>query len=398
MHDEPDVLQHRPQRWLRPAALGGAALAVLIVAGGLVSRVSASQALKTRTDAEAIPTVAVISPTPAAAQEGLVLPGQVRAFYDAQIHARVPGYLKRWYTDIGARVKAGQVLAEIDTPDLDQQLARAQADLSTAIANQSLAQVTAGRWKTLLGDDAVSHQEADEKASDLAAKSALVKAASAEVGRLRALEAFKRITAPFDGVVTGRTTDIGALIAAGAPNDAGLFTVSDVHRLRIYVKAPQAYTAQLHPGMTATLTVPEHPGQTFTATLVSTNGAVSDQSGAMTVELQMDNPAGAQGSGTLDPGDYAQVRFALPTPTGVLRLPASAVMFRRKGTAVAVLGADGRAHLRYVTIAEDQGSSVEIAGGLTASDRVIDSPPDSLADGEAVRLAAQVRPVAAQEG
>ncbi len=392
--EQPDVLQHRPQPWLKPAALGGVALAVLIVAGGLLSRVSADQSLKSRAAVDAIPTVSVIVPTAADAQQGLVLPGQVRAFYDAQIHARVPGYLKRWYTDIGAKVKAGQVLAEIDTPDLDQQLARAEADLTTAGANRSLAQVTAGRWNTLLGDDAVSHQEADEKTSDLAAKSALVKAAGAELGRLKALEAFKRITAPFDGVVTGRTTDIGALIAAGAPNDAGLFTVSDVHRLRIYVKAPQAYTAQLKPGMTATLTVPERPGQTFSATLVSASGAVSDQSGAMTVELQMDNPGGL-----LNPGDYAQVRFALPAPVGVMRLPASAVMFRRKGSAVAVLGSDGRAHIRYVTIAQDQGTFVEIAGGLAATDKVIDSPPDSLADGEAVRLAAApAGPGAAQDG
>jgi RND family efflux transporter MFP subunit len=395
MPNQPEVMLHKPQRWLKPAAFGGAALAVVIVTGGVVTRVLADQDLKTRAYAEAVSTVSVITPIPASGQQDLTLPGQVQAFYDAQIHARVPGYLKRWYTDIGAQVKAGQILAEIDTPDLDQQLAQAEANLATATANQALAQTTAMRWKNLLADDAVSHQEADEKAGDLAAKTALVKAAAAEVGRLKALEAFKRITAPFDGVVTGRTTDIGALIAAGAPSDPGLFTVSDIHRLRIYVQAPQSYSASLRPGMSATLTVPEHPGRTFSASLVSTNGAVSDQSGTMLVELQTDNPGGA-----LKPGDYAQVRFGLPAPAGVMRLPASALMFRRKGMAVAVVGPNGKASLRYITIAQDLGSSVEVLGGLTAGDRVIDNPPDSLTDGEVVRVAAAsaVSSNAAQKG
>ena len=393
MPDQPDVLAHRPQRWLRPVALGGAALAALIIAGGLMTRVRADQTLKSRTTAEAVPTVSVITPTSVGADQDLVLPGEVHAFYDAQIHARVPGYLKRWFTDIGTPVKAGQLLALIDTPDLDQQLARAEADLSTATANQTLAQVTAARWKTLLADDAVSHQEADEKSSDLAAKTALVRAATAELGRLKALEAFKRITAPFDGMVTGRTTDIGALIAVGASNDPGLFTVSDVHRLRIYVKAPQSYTASLHPGMTATLTVPEHPERSFTATLVSTTGAVSDQSGTMLVELQIDNPTGA-----LKPGDYTQVRLALPARAGLIRVPASSVMFQRRGAAVAVVGSDGRAHLRYISIAQDLGTSVEIAGGVGPTDRVIDSPPDSLVEGETVQVAGAPRAAARREG
>lgn len=380
--DRAELMTHKPQRWLRPAALVGGAIAVVIVAGGLVTRGLAGQALKTRTLTDAVPTVSVIAPTLVSGEETLTLPGRVAAFNDAQIHARVSGYLKRWYTDIGASVKAGQRLADIDTPEVDQQLAQAQANLATATANQKLAQVTATRWHSLLADDAVSHQEADEKASDLAAKTAAVGAAAAEVGRLRALETFKHITAPFDGIVTGRTTDIGQLIAAGAPNDPGLFTVADVHRLRIYVNAPQSESADLRPGMTASLSVPEHPGQTFTATLVSTNGAVSEQSGTMLVELQIDNPGGA-----LKPGDYAQVSFALPAQAGVVRLPASAMMFRRSGMAVAAIGPDGRAVLRPVTIARDLGSTVEIVGGLGPGDRVIDNPPDSLENGEAVRIA-----------
>lgn len=395
MPDTPEVMFHKPQRWLKPAAVVGAGVAVLIVAGGLVTRVMADQSLKTWTEQAAIPTVSVIAPGPLSGAQDLVLPGKVEAFYDAQIHARVNGYLKQWFTDIGAPVKAGQVLAVIDTPDLDQQLAQAKADLSTAVANQKLAQTTAARWSSLLADDAVSRQESEEKSSDYAAKTAVVAAAQANVQRLEALEGFKRITAPFDGVVTGRTTDIGQLIAAGAPNDAGLFTVSDVRKLRIYVDAPQSYSAQLHPGMTADLTVPEHPGQTFKASLVTTTGAVSAASGTMQVELQIDNADGA-----LKPGDYAQVSFGLPPAAGTIRLPASALLFTPKGMTVAVVGADSHVTLKPVTIARDDGSSVEIATGVAATDRVIDNPPDSLVQGELVRVAgaAAGRANSAQEG
>jgi RND family efflux transporter MFP subunit len=390
-----EVLRRRPQRWLKPAGFIGACVAILIVAAGLVTRVKASQDVKAWTAEAAIPTVNLISPTTVGGDQGLVLPGNIQAFYDAQIHARVGGYLKHWYLDIGARVKTGQLLAEIDTPELDQQLAMAKANLATAIANQNLAKTTAARWSSLLTEDAVSRQEAEEKAGDLEAKSSVVKAAQAEVQRLQALEAFKRITAPFDGVVTARNTDIGALIAAGAPNDPALFTVADTHRLRIYVKAPQSYSSDLHPGQSAALTVPEHPGQTFMATLVGASGAVSDQSGTMLVELQIDNAAGA-----LKPGDYAQVRFNLPAAAGALRLPASAVMFRRQGMAVATLGADNHVLMKPIAIARDLGASVEVASGLGPADRVIDNPPDSLSNGEVVRVAGAgaPRPDSAPEG
>jgi multidrug efflux system membrane fusion protein len=395
MPDNPEALRRRPQLWLKPAGLIGLGVAAVVVGAGLFSRVSASQHVKAWTEDQAVPTVSVIAPAVADGQQALVLPGNVQAFYDAQIHARVSGYLKRWYQDIGAEVKAGQLLAEIDTPELDQQLAQAEANLSIAKANQKLAQTTAARWSSLLISDAVSKQEADEKTGDLDAKTAVVRGADADVRRLRALEAFKRITAPFDGVVTGRTTDIGALIAAGTPNDPGLFTVADVHRLRIYVKAPQAYSAAIRPGASATLTVPEHPDQTFTATLASMSGAVSDQSGTMLMELQIDNAGGL-----LKPGDYAQVRFALPASPGTLRLPASALMFRRGGMAVATVGAGDHVVMKPITIARDLGAFVEVAGGVGPTDRVIDSPPDSLSDGEVVRPAGEGarRASAAQEG
>lgn len=382
MPDEAAALRRRPQPWLGTAGLVGLGLAAVVVGGGLLSRGAATQRVKAWTDSAAIPTVNLIAPEAPQGDQSLVLPGQVEAFYNAQIHARVPGYLKRWYQDIGAQVRSGQVLADIDTPELDQQLVQAKANLATAVANQQLAATTAARWSNLLGDDAVSRQEADEKAGDLKAKTALVGAARAEVSRLQALESFKRITAPFDGVVTGRTTDIGALVASGGPNEPGLFTVSDIHRLRIYVKAPQSYSSQIRPGVPVTLTVPEHPGQVFTAQLASTSGAVSDQSGTMLVELQIDNASGA-----LKPGDYAQVQFALPHVAGTMRLPASALMFRRQGLAVAVLGAGDHVVMKPITIARDFGVSVEVASGLNPGDRVIDNPPDSLAANERVRVA-----------
>jgi len=379
-----EVLRHPPIRWLKPAGLVGAGVAVLIIAGGLVSRGLAGQELKTTTEAEAIPTVDVIAPQSGGGGQTLVLPGQVEAFYDATIRARVSGYLKAWYQDIGAKVRAGQLLAVIDTPELDQQLAQARADLATAQANQSLAQTTAARWNSLLAQDAVSRQEAEEKNGDLAAKNTLVAAAKANVQRLEALESFKRIVAPFDGVVTARNTDIGALITIGSPSDPGLFTVSDVHRLRIYVSVPQSYAAEIKPGEPVTLTAPEYPGRTFQASLVSTSGAIGAQSGALLAEAQIDNADGA-----LKPGDYVQAAFDLPKQAGTLRLPASALMFRHQGMAAAVVGPDGKVILKPVTIGQDDGATVQIAAGLAPGDRVIDNPPDSLVAGEDVRIAAR---------
>ena len=307
-----------------------------------------------------------------------MLPGDVQAFNDAPIHARVSGYLKRWYADIGTPVKAGQVLAEIDTPDLDQQLIQAKADLATAVANQNLSQITAKRWAGLLAQDAVSRQDADDKNGDLAAKTALVASARANVDRLQALESFKRITAPFDGVVTTRSTDIGALISVGGVTDTPLFTVADERRLRIYVRVPQSYSAYIKPGMTATFTVPEYPGRTFTANLATTADAITPQTGAELIQLQIDNADHG-----LKAGDYAQVRFALPADSAALQAPASALMFRDAGMAVAVIGPDGRVAIKPITIGRDLGTSVEVATGLSASDRVIDNPPDDLrSDGD----------------
>ena len=383
-NDQPQVLRFTPPKRLKLAGLIAVGAAALVVGAGLISRVQANAHLAHWTEDQSTPTVAVVHPGTGGGAQDLILPGAIQAFYDAPIYARVSGYVRKWYQDIGAHVRAGQVLADIDTPELDQQLAQARAELANAKASQGLAQTTATRWNGLVAQDAVSKQEAAEKNGDLGVKNAQVQSAEANVNRLLALESFRHITAPFDGVVTQRKTDIGDLINAGAGSAPGseLFDVADVRKLRIYVKAPQAYLADLHPGMTATLQVPEHPGQTFTATLASTSGAVSDQSGTALVELQIDNTDNA-----LHPGDYAQVRFDLPAATSTaLQLPASALMFRSGGLSVAVVGADHRIQMRRITIAHDLGTTVEVASGLQPTDAVVDNPPDSLSQGDKVRL------------
>jgi RND family efflux transporter MFP subunit len=379
MHNNPEAMHHRRQRWIKPT---------------LITRGVASAHLRTEAIEQSAPTVEVVMPASGHDAETLTLPGEVQATNSAVIHARVPGYLKRWNVDIGTSVKAGQELAEIDTPELDQQLEQAKAHLAAAVADEKFAQTTAARWTHLLGRDAVSHQEADEKTAELDAKTTGVQAAKADLDRLMALESFKRIVAPFQGMVTARTTDIGALITAGNASDPGLFTVADVRRLRIYVHVPQSYSAMVVPGAVGHLSVPEYPGRTFDAKLVSTSGAVGAQSGSVLVELQMENPQG----GALKPGEYAQVTFDLPSSAGVVELPASALMFQQKGMAVAVVDPRGRATMKYIKIQRDLGTAVEIASGLSPTDRVINNPPDSLVDGQSVRIAAKSRNAAPGKG
>jgi RND family efflux transporter MFP subunit len=367
---------------LRLAGLMAGACAVVAVGWGVFARAKDSHDLKTWTNAQAVPTVKVFNPAPADGQQGLELPGQLQAYNEAPIYARVPGYLKSWNEDIGARVKTGQLLAVIDAPELDQQLAEAKANLATVVANQKLAQVTAGRFTDLAADDAVSKQDADEKSGDLAAKSAVVQASKANVDRLQALEGFKRIVAPFDGVVTQRTANIGALVNAGAGSNAAtaLFSVADVHKLRVYVQVPQNASAQIQAGGAASLTLPQFPNRTFPARIARDAGAVG-QSGALLVELEVDNPDAG-----LKPGDFAQVRFSLPGQAGTVRVPASALIFRRRGLQLAVLQTDHRVHLQSVSVARDFGGQVELSGGVRATDKIIDNPPDSLEDGDVVQI------------
>jgi multidrug efflux system membrane fusion protein len=381
-HDIETPLHKRPPGNLKMKALVVLVVAVCIVVWGVASRAKEKSSLAALTQEQATPIVKLIEPAARSAGETLTLPGTLQAFYAASVYARVGGYLKQWSVDIGTPVKSGQVLAEIETPELDQQLKQAQASLDTALANEHLTEITNKRWHNLLSTDSVSQQEADEKGGDYDAKKALVEGARAEVERLRALESFKRITAPFDGVVTARKTDIGALINAG--HDAGheLFTVADVHKLRLYVGVPQSYANQIHVGMKAQFSVPERPGESFSGVLADNSRSVSENSGTILVELDVDNR-----DGKLLPGEYGDVRFDLPRDANTVSLPASALTFRKEGLRVATLTADNRVAYRTIQISRDMGNTVEIASGLSSAERVIDNPPDSLEDGDQVRVA-----------
>ncbi|GGA25768.1 efflux RND transporter periplasmic adaptor subunit [Dyella nitratireducens] len=366
---------------LKAAGIGIATLAVLAVAIGLGLRYHQHQQLVQWTDAQLIPSVR-LSPALDPSKEHLItLPGHLEAWYSAPIHARVSGYLKAWYKDIGDKVKAGDVLAIIDTPELDQQLEQAKAVLAKAQADANLANITSRRWQHLLASDSVSKQEADEKSGEAAAAQATVLAAKADVDRLNALEAFKKIVAPFDGVVTARRTDVGDLITANNESGPELFTVADTTRMRLYVPVPEVNTDSIKPGMKVALNIPEMPGRNFQATLIGNSNAINQNSGSMLAQFVVDNSDGA-----LKPGDYADVRLDLPLDPHLVSVPASALIFRDQGPQVAVLGPDGRAHLHDVHIAVDMGTTLQIDQGLTPADRVIENPPDSLLDGDKVRV------------
>ncbi|MCJ2183453.1 efflux RND transporter periplasmic adaptor subunit [Novosphingobium sp. 1949] len=373
-------------RTLKRVGIGAAVVAIALVAYGVTTRIHATDELESVAQSAAIPKVAVVLPSQSASGgDGLVLPGNVQAYNSAAIYARTNGYVRKWLADIGDHVNAGQTLAVLDAPDLDQQLAQAKADYQTALANQKLAASTSRRWQAMLAQDAVSQQEADEKAGDLAAKTALTNAALASVRELQARHDFTRLAAPFSGTVTSRSAQIGALVVAGTATAQPLFTVSDVHHMRIYVRVPQVYSSQVHTGMKATLDVPEYPGRDFDATMVRSANAVDAQSGSVLVELQADNPDGA-----LKPGAYAHVRFDVGNGgLSGLRLPGSAILYGANGPAVAIVGANGTVKLTPVTIARDEGKTVLLSTGVRAGDKVIDSPPDSIASGDKVDVVAK---------
>jgi RND family efflux transporter MFP subunit len=356
-------------------------VAVIIAIWGIVSRLSARNALEHQATEAGIPVVSVVQAKSGPASNTLVLPGNVQAYFEAPIYARTSGYLKVWHTDIGTSVKKGELLAEIETPEVDQQLHQAEADLGTAQANYELARTTNVRWQGLLSTESVSQQDADERAGDAKAKLAAQTAASANLARLRELESFKRVVAPFDGIVTQRNTDVGALINAGESPGSALFRVADTHRLRIYVFVPQAYAAQLRPGLTADLDFTDHPGQKFSATVASTAHALDATSRTLQVELQIDN-----GNGELLPGSYVQVTFTLPSQADTLRVPVNAVMFRTQNVQVAAVDDTQHVHLKTISEGRDFGTEVEVLGGLSLNDRVIINPPDSIGDGMQVRV------------
>jgi RND family efflux transporter MFP subunit len=388
MSPEP-VKMPRPRRLMLVGTIALVA-AGAIAANGLISRARSKQDLVQWTKAQAVPSVALATLARGDGEQSLILPGNIQPYYKAAIYARVSGYLKSWEQDIGAHVKAGQVLALIDTPDLDQQLEQAKADLATANANEQLAAVTAKRYSALVGRQVVSQQAMDEKAADAAAKKTIADSAQANVRRLEALESFKTVVAPFDGVVTQRNTDIGALINAGSTAGQELFEVSDLHRVRIYVQVPQAFSAVIHPDLRATFTMPQYPGQKFDATLVTSSNAMSATSRSMLVELQADNS-----DGKLLGGTYSEVQLQIPGDPNMVRLPATALMPVNRGVQVAVLGDDSKVVLKSIQLGRDFGDSVEVTAGLAPQDRVIDSPPETLQSGAMVQLAATPSPTEA---
>ena len=357
--------------------------AVGAVMWGVSTRTRALGVVTQETRDMAVPAVAVVTPTRSAPQEEIVLPGTIQAFTDAPIYARTNGYLKRWHVDIGARVQAGQLLAEIDTPELDQQLLQARADLSTAQANARLAQTTAERYRDLIQSDSVSRQDLDNANGNLEAREAAVESARANVKRLEQLQAFHRIEAPFAGVITARNTDIGALIDSGS-NAKELFHVAAVNKLRVFVNVPQVYSRAARAGLSADLTLKEFPGRRFTGTLARTANAIEVASRTLLTEIDVDNPRNE-----LLPGSYAEVHIKLPAATTTLQLPVDALIFKADGLQVASVDAHNRVALVTVTSGRDFGDMVEILSGLTGSERVISNPPDSLAPGNIVRVVTQ---------
>jgi RND family efflux transporter MFP subunit len=370
---------------LRRLLLVGIIVAVAagsIAVNGLISRYRANQDLVKWSNAQAIPTVALAQLVHGDAAQMLILPGDIQPLNKAAIYARVNGYLKSWQQDIGAHVTAGQVLASIEAPDLDQQLAQARATLASAKANYDIAVLTANRDDILAKKQALSQELADQTAADAAAKKAIMDADEANVRQLEAMESFKQIVAPFDGIVTARNTDIGALINAGSTAGQQLFEVSDLHLVRIYVQVPQAFSADLRPGLKATFEMPQYPGQKFDATLVTTANAINPTSRSMLVELHADNS-----DGKLFGGTYCRVDFQIPGDPNMVRIPATALMPINRGAQVAVLDDGNKVVLKAVQLGRDFGDSVEVTAGLAPQDRVIDSPPETLQNGDTVQLA-----------
>ena len=354
--------------------------AIAVAYTGISGRRHEGEKLKQWTQEQAIPPVAVITPKRGGTTRELVLPGNVEAFYSADIHGQVKGYVQEWRKDIGAKVKQGEVLAVVDTPELDQSIAVAGSEVEKAKANLALAKVTAARWDSLRKTAAVSQQAADEKDADARARAAEVDAAQSNLDRLKAEKGFADIVAPFDGVVTARNVDVGSLVRADGSNSPALFTVADVHQMRIYVPAPETYAADLKDGMKATLVLPEYPDRTFDATIVTTAHAIDQKSRTLLVELLADNK-----DGLLFPGAFTRVHFSIPPDPNTFTIPASAMVYRDVAPKVATVALDNRIALKEVHIARDLGTAVEVTG-LSPDERIVTNPPDSIADGEEVRV------------
>jgi len=369
------------RRGLYIAGVSATLIAVVIVVFGITTRKVADAKLREWTENQAVPVVAVALPDTHGKMTTFSLPGRLEAYTQAQIYARVTGYVKDWKADIGTPVKAGQLLAELDAPDLDQQIMQAEANLASAQANSVLADMTLTRGQSLIKTYAISQQDLDQRSADASNKQGLVRAAKANLDRLRVLEQYKRLVAPFDGLVTARTTDIGALINAGGGGPP-MFVVSETSKLRVYVNVPQNYVPAIPIGTRAQITVPEYPGRTFPATVEASAQAVDAATSTTRMQLVVDNS-----NNELMTGDFTNVTFDLPHPEIAINVPASALIFNERGLQVATVGGDSRIVIKQVTISRDLGNEVEIGSGITADDRVVTNPPDGILTGDQVRVA-----------
>jgi RND family efflux transporter MFP subunit len=398
-HEEKALEVMPAKRQPRLLSVGAVALVVAIAVEGVWHRQSQEKAVAAWTDAAAIPVVDLVHPTKGAPQQRVVLPGDIHAWYEAPLYARVNGYLKNWYFDFGAQVKKGDVLADIDTPEIDAQLTAAKAKLTAASAAVKVREAEAQfaksayeRWRDApRGVVSVQEQEAKQAEYEsgvarLNAAKADMAVAQADVDRLESLQSFKKVVAPFDGVVTARETDIGALINAGSNGTAReLFSVADIHKVRIYVKVPQRLASNVHRGLTAELRLPQYPGKVFTAKATTTSHSVNTSSRTLLVELEADNL-----DGLLQPGTYVEAQLNLPSDPNTVLIPSSAILFRQHGLEAAVVGDDDKVTLKKISLGRNRGVQVEVTDGLTPSDQVVDSPPDSLGSGDLVRIASHL--------
>ena len=385
-----------PKRhWL--IAVAAVAVVAIVFISGVLPRVKARETLKRETQEMAVANVLVVQPKKASPSQELVLPANVQPYISAPIYARTNGYLKKWYVDIGARVRQGQLLADIETPEVDQQLQQARANLATAEANLKLSEITATRYQDLLKTDSVAKQDTDNAVGQLNANKAIVQAQQANVRQLEQLQSFEKIYAPFNGVITARNTDIGALISSGTGSQAGLFQIAQPEKLRVYVNVPQAYSQGAKPGLMGDLTFAEFPGKRFQGKLVRTAESIDPASRTLLVEFSVDNP-----TGTLLSGAYAELHLKIPGGDSSYIVPVNTLLFRSEGLRVATVtdGQNGtkQAQLLPVTIGHDYGSEVEVVSGLTGNEQVIVNPPDSIVAGQEVRVATPQSQPARQGG
>lgn len=380
-----------PAAQKKPSYRALVVVAILLVVGAAIAfamRLGERRALAKETEALAVPNVIVIQPKPEPPQQDLVLPSTLDAYIESPIYARTNGYLARWYKDIGSRVAKGQPLADIDTPEVDQELMQARATRDQAEAQLNLAKTSAERWETLRKMDAVAQQETDERSSGYTQQQAALASATANVRRLEQLESFKHIYAPFSGVITRRNTDIGALINAGnSGTNQELFVVAQIDPIRVYVDVPEIYASSVRPGVKASIELPALTGQQFSGSVVRTADAIDP--GTRTLRTEIDVP---NRDGRLLPGSYAQVHFGVNVAAVRLSVPVNALLFRAEGTRAAVVGRDGKVHLKPVVIGRDYGTDVEILGGLDPSDSIVVNPSDSLEEGQIVHTTKEGNP------